>query len=60
MTMGDLIDREVALVAIDAYERMARKNGIKDNEMQPTLDAIRKIIQALPDVNAEIMQEVVD
>lgn len=42
------------------YERMARKNGIKDNEMQPTLDAIRKIIQVLPDVNAEIMQEVVD
>lgn len=60
MTMGDLISREVALVAIDAYERMARENDIKDSEIRPTLNAVRRTIQALPDVNAEIMQEVVD
>nr|DAV14176.1 MAG TPA: zinc-ribbon containing domain protein [Caudoviricetes sp.] len=54
--MGDLISREVALIAIDAHERMARRNGIKDSEIRPTLDAVRRIIQALPDVNAETIR----
>lgn len=54
--MGDLISREVALIAIDAHERMTRRKGIKDSKIRPTLNAVRRIIQALPDVNAETIR----
>lgn len=54
--MGDLISREAALAAIDAHERMARRDGIKDGEMRPTLKAVREFVQALPAVDAELVR----
>lgn len=51
--MGDLISREAAVAAIDAHERMARRDGIKDGEMRPTLKAVREFVRALPAVDAE-------
>lgn len=51
--MGDLISREDTLAAIDAYERMTRRIGIKDDEMWPTLKTVAAFVQALPAVDAE-------
>ena len=51
--MDDLISREDTLAAIDAYERMTRRIGIKDDEMWPTLKTVAAFVQALPAIYAE-------
>lgn len=51
--MNDLISREAAIEAIDAYERMARRIGMKGDETFTTLKTVAAFVQALPTVEAE-------